>query len=572
MKLLTFERNNSKLNKLKVVADWCLQDPDKIDNLTLKKYENRLLNSYHWNNYEKLKRDRKIIDKYVIKIFIELKKNLNKHHNLNNPDYYWSTIILPWLYELIANLFDKWEIVRLIKNKKKIEILVKKFKEDNFYYNKSDEFDIHNKDLNDYIFSKVVDFKFKSKFKKIKYFPHHKKNHKRKNSNKDFLKYLIFNTISKISKNKIFFHGLNFNNSVIKTVGLNLKNLQLPIFYYEKNYHTDNYNKKIRKIILKKSKKKDFMQFCREEISILLPKSFLEDFNKINQAIDSSYFSKFTRKIFTSLKYRKNDFFQIWCAAQRLKGSKYFIFQHGAGYGYDFTLDESYINRISDKFLTWGWNNKNKKYQKFFCIKLSDNFKHAPTSFSKILICLHSNHRYSFSPIAKFKNNLDRLKNLHNFKNLSQDIKGYNLTFRYLSNLNKDYETTPYEKFFKKNVSFDYGKIKFIKILNNYNLVIHDSLETVFLETIAYNVPTVVLVKDFKKLIINNFQNDFKQLKYIGVIHDNYHSVQKMLNNENFNIKDWWFNKKNQLILNKFRKKFIRKPNNLYNDIGKLVN
>ena len=93
-------------------------------------------------------------------------------------------------------------------------------------------------------------------------------------------------------------------------------------------------------------------------------------------------------------------------------------------------------------------------------------------------------------------------------------------------------ETTPYEKFFKKNVSFDYGKIKFIKILNNYNLVIHDSLETVFLETIAYNVPTVVLVKDFKKLIINNFQNDFKQLKYIGVIHDNYHSVQKMLNND----------------------------------------
>ena len=170
MKVLAFEHKNWNQDKFKVVADWCLSDPDEISSRSLKKYRSRILNSYHWDNNKKLVSDRKKIDYYVKEIFRELIKKLNNHHNLNNPDHYWATIILPWLYELIANLFDKWEIARLIKNKKSIEILLKKFDEDYFCFRKSDEFSNHNKDLNNYIFSKVINFKYRNKFKKIKYF------------------------------------------------------------------------------------------------------------------------------------------------------------------------------------------------------------------------------------------------------------------------------------------------------------------------------------------------------------------------------------------------------------------
>ena len=291
MRLLTFKKNNSYRNNYKVLADWCLKDPIDVDNYSLKKYESKIYNSYHWNDYEKLKTDRKKIRFYVKKIFKELIKNLNKNHNFKFPEYYWATIILPWVYELISNLFDKWEIIRLIKNKKKIEILLKKFKERNFYYEKSDEFEIHTEDFNNYVLTKIVNFKYKSKFKNVKYFNSLNKKKKNKSSNNFF--FISLNKyISKLNENKNLFHGINFDNSIIKTCELNIRNFQLPIFYYEKNYKKNDFNKNLRKTLFKKNNKKDFLQFCREEISLLLPKSFLEDFDEIKKAIKISYFPK----------------------------------------------------------------------------------------------------------------------------------------------------------------------------------------------------------------------------------------------------------------------------------------
>ena len=85
-------------------------------------------------------------------------------------------------------------------------------------------------------------------------------------------------------------------------------------------------------------------------------------------------------------------------------------------------------------------------------------------------------------------------------------------------------------------------------------------------------MPTIVLIKNLKKQLNKSFFKDFENLKKIKVIHEDYRSVHNMINNENFTINDWWFDTKNQLILNKFRKKFVKKSNNLLKDIGSLIN
>ena len=52
--------------------------------------------------------------------------------------------------------------------------------------------------------------------------------------------------------------------------------------------------------------------------------------------------------------YKKDDLFKYWVAENSLKGSSYFIFQHGGGFGIDEMInEEDYIKEISDKFLTW---------------------------------------------------------------------------------------------------------------------------------------------------------------------------------------------------------------------------
>ena len=81
-----------------------------------------------------------------------------------------------------------------------------------------------------------------------------------------------------------------------------MRNFQLPIFYYEKNYKKNDFSKNLRKLCLKKDNKKIFYNFCREEISLLLPKAFLRNFDEIKKAIKISYFPKKTKKNFYKFK------------------------------------------------------------------------------------------------------------------------------------------------------------------------------------------------------------------------------------------------------------------------------
>ena len=53
-------------------------------------------------------------------------------------------------------------------------------------------------------------------------------------------------------------------------------------------------------------------------------------------------------------------------------------------------------------------------------------------------------------PVSKSKNSFDRVKKLYDFIHLSEGIQGYNLTVRYLSQLNKNYGIDEYDKYFKK--------------------------------------------------------------------------------------------------------------------------
>ena len=151
--------------------------------------------------------------------------------------------------------------------------MLKKFKERNFYYEKSDEFEIHTEDFNNYVLTKIVNFKYKSKFKNVKYF--NSLNKKKKINLPIIFFYISLNKyISKLNENKNLFHGINFDNSIIKTCELNIRNFQLPIFYYEKNYKKNDFNKNLRKTLFKKITKKIFYNFVEKKSAYCYPKAF----------------------------------------------------------------------------------------------------------------------------------------------------------------------------------------------------------------------------------------------------------------------------------------------------------
>ena len=101
-------------------------------------------------------------------------------------------------------------------------------------------------------------------------------------------------------------------------------------------------------------------------------------------------------------------------------------------------------------FLLGDGRTKIKNSKNFIVLKFQTILNILQTIHLKYF-CLHTFSSYSHRPMTVFKNNLDRLKKLQDFKNLSDNIKNFNLTVRYLSKVNKEYKIPPYEKYFTKN-------------------------------------------------------------------------------------------------------------------------
>ena len=86
-----------------------------------KNFENlkkKTLHDYHWHNDKKMKTDYKFLNEFIKKKKMVIFKNLNRYHNLNKSDKFWKIIIYPWLTTITYILYDRWEIVNSIKNKK----------------------------------------------------------------------------------------------------------------------------------------------------------------------------------------------------------------------------------------------------------------------------------------------------------------------------------------------------------------------------------------------------------------------------------------------------------------------
>ena len=76
--------------------------------------------------------------------------------------------------------------------------------------------------------------------------------------------------------------------------------------------------------------------------------------------------------IITSQSYWFDDFFKFWVANKSLIKSKYIIMQHGGKMGTEKVATNRDVQiQLADKYLTWGWRNKDKKIIPYFSMLLS---------------------------------------------------------------------------------------------------------------------------------------------------------------------------------------------------------
>ena len=531
-------------------------------------YQNQkiLYSNYHWNSQKKFTRDKN----YILRIYeLYLKRitlKLNKVHNTNYSVDYWRIIVGPWLFDFITIIFDRSEILNFLKKKYKIievrsAIFNKKDKIFKDYQEFTNCLSRNYNEFNNIIFSELIKYHSKIPIKKFNF----------SRINKDKLNkkilFIFFKTILKIynfifkffvKSNDIFIINSYFER--IFNFKLQIRLGQLPIFWEKISLNEQKINWKLRKLFNVKDDDK-FFTMLNYFISNFIPVIYLEGYKEAVKLIDNLSWQKKPKAIISANSYFLDDIFKIWAAEKKLKGSNLISIQHGGNlFSSKVNGNEIHLKKISDYILTWGQGDtKNKSIIPYFNIK-SNNKKINYSKFGNLLI-----FDYIMPPYIEYlqttyngPQNISFLdKKITFLKHLKKNIISKTL----IRNINLFNDTVLFERelYSIVNINVNYSYNSFYKEIERSRICVCNSNQTVFLETLNLNFPTIVCFDTKFDALRKTAIPYYNILKDSKIFFENSAEAAKHINNIWDHVDDWWKNKKVQNAVSLFCDKFSKR-------------
>lgn len=576
-KNLYIDSQQVKTKNFKVILDDYLVK-DSYTLLNYKKFSKNLPN-YFWDKEKIKQKDVLKINELKKEIFIYLVEKLEKIHFEKYTKRYWEIILLPWLDSLIPKIFHYWKITSSVDK----NLLGHVYRYNGVDFIKNSFFEMkyyENLNFNRWILSELIIYQdkiaYKQKKVKIK-----KKNHSLTETTffTKILK-LFFKFFSLFFSTRIMIDNIQI--SKLEYFFLSLRLRQFPFFWFRENIEENKIDLKKRKILLpEKYSKKSLSTFIKKNLIYLIPKNYLENYRSIKKKTENSYWPKKPKIIITSISYWFDDFFKFWVADKSLKKSKYIIMQHGGKMGTEKVATNRDVQiQLADKYLTWGWNDKNKKIIPYFSMILSKLQKENSYTKKKTICFCQSIFSNYFSHIDGlpifFKDKILYTQSANIiFEKLKNEIKKYFL-LRILKNqtINR-----PYHKLIiNRNINQDCGKRSFHSLIKSVRIFVHNQDSTTFLETLVADVPTILILK---KGYLNSRKIDSKKLYFAleetKIIFNNSEKAAEFINLNYDKIDVWWRSKSTQRAKDAFCKRFAKKQRspiislvNFLNNINKI--
>jgi putative transferase (TIGR04331 family) len=556
------------------LGEWCNLYKDSEHNKDL----NIKIHSHHWVDKKKQEIDYKLLDDIYEQKLFDLSHTLSEIHNLKFDIRYWRIIIGPWLKFFIDAVYDRYESIRSATDHNEIDsTYIFDYSIDDYVPNDFIEFYDHLRfdDWNQIIFFELIK-EFNIPYKKIlKINPINHKIDTQKQLVKDKFRNLLYSVNNVFSNyfNDIVFFELYVPYS--KLFRLQFKLGQLP-YIGEKSISSSNRKTdfdKRKKINFSRTNEK-FSEFLNNQIINFIPRIYVENFNEIKNKVLNK-FPKNPKLIVTANAYQSNDSFKIWAAYNTQRKVPLIIHQHGGTFGLSkYNQTETHQLKISDEFISWGWNNqKFNNIINLSALKINSEKINYNKKNSDVLLTLGSTPRYfyNFFGIANGPEFLEYIKD--------QKLFIQNLNSKVISNLKIRADSTEFGWDIIARISevidfakFELNKIDFIKRLKNTKICIGTYNATIFLETLSYNIPTIVFFNLKQCKIRPEAILFFKKLKSVGIFHESPEAAAKFLNKIEPDIEEWWKESKLQLIRREFCDEYVKTSKNWASEWSSFLN
>jgi putative transferase (TIGR04331 family) len=521
---------------------------------------------------KKIKEEQDYILNLVERLSVSIGKYLNKELKLKNDDNFYKLLFNDWLLAITCNSYNKYKILKKIKNEypnaglvglQNNEVCIENL--DKFLFDISYSFDLNISLLSR--ISESLDFKIVN---------YHKNNELNIKSN-------YFNNLKKIFVNiKLYllniFFSINFKNNNSNIIDGDLLKLtdslkifllskfKLNIFFFNKN---NNKNKIKKNILLNRinfTKKNNFEDILIQILHLYFPNSFLHFLSNLNSSNNSIQTKKF---FFTSSSYflSEQKLFYVLRNSYKVVG-----FQHGGNYKFEKFL---MVRKIEKKknYSTICWGSRAGSIP-------VHNFSDYAKSIKKIIPELNNRAVYITNSDSKYPTRLKYfLTEYYKEKYLNQQ---FFILKKLCSLLNLSVKFHPilesidhwkHQDLITKivNVHKIDPKYSFFDVINNSKINIFDHLSTGFLQSFLINKPTVIILDRSTIKFEDKYQNYFDALEKENII---FYNQEKFVNFMKYNhefIADWWMKENKQILIKKicnsfyyYNKDYIYKLNNFF--------
>jgi len=527
--------------------------------------------SYHWDDRKKLYEDCIYIENLYEKILVSLSEKLNSIHGVNYDLRYWRILIGPWLSFFIQVLFDRWFMINKAIDENKISS-IKIVKEDinipaNDY---SDSKKMYIKDdWNEMIYSQLLN-KFLNNRITIqdlaikparKITPNISKP-------KKTIKSLIINFLTKFNswfRNDEDYFFISTYLFLLTDLRLQIRVGQFPKIWQKISIPDIEMNLNKRKWnLINRVNENSFDKIVHLMIPLHIPMIYLEGYQDMLDKVDNLPWPKKPKAIFTSNSHFADDIFKAWAGDKTQKGTPLFIGQHGGHYGMTpFSLHEKHEMTIADKWISWGWSDKEKKQVKPIgnLIAMSHSNKYNPKGGA--LMVEMNIPRYSYdlfaAPIAG--QYLSYLEDQRSFidalpKELSQKL----IVRLHFNDYERDLKD--YWKFNFPDIQIDYGEKPISSLVKVSRLYISTYNATTYLESLAWNIPTIIFWNPNYWELNEDASYLIKLLESVGIFHNNPESAANHMIKVWDDIPTWWESLEVQDARKEFCKYYSHLPDN----------